>query len=122
VRFGNDAVMMICIVLSSLPVIVFARAQGKPGQYRGDRNACPVSPVFQIADYFVSQVLGDPTAAQISPDSFFNLMFSSRSSAMTSFRSFSRSSSLETLSLVNFLLCFFEKVSTAPSKSYFFHM
>ena len=120
-RFRNDAVMMIFQILSSLPIVVFARAQGKPGKHHGDRDTRSISPVFQIVDNFVSHGMGDPISTQISPASFFNFRFSCRSSAITSFRSLSRSSSLENLSLPNFLLYFLAKVSTAPSKSSFFH-
>jgi len=62
-RLGDDTVMLISLIFSPFPVVVFTRTQCEPDKHGGDRYTGSGSPVFQIADDFISQSLGDPTAS-----------------------------------------------------------
>ena len=82
---GDLAVVLIGLAIPVFPSVEFAGGQIEPSQNGLGRSFSPIGPVADVIDHLVASVMGNPTSVQSSPRSFFDLTFSSRSSAMTSF-------------------------------------
>lgn len=88
----NLAVMRVGLAVSSLPLVELARRQSEPVEQLLGGQPGALIPVVDVVDDVVSRIMGNPATFQGSPFSFFERMFSSISSAITSFfaSSFSR--------------------------------
>ena len=79
------AVVLIGLAIPVFPGVELAGGQIEPRQDGLGRSLSPIGPVADVIDHLVAGVMGNPMPVQSSPRSFFDLTFSSRSSAMTSF-------------------------------------
>ncbi|MFO7889696.1 MAG: hypothetical protein R6V04_05080 [bacterium] len=59
-RFRNIPIMVILLILSFPPAVVFSGTQFNPEKHCGECNACLLVPIVQIPDDFVPVVKGDP--------------------------------------------------------------
>ena len=82
---GDLAIALIGLAIPVFPGVELAGGQIEPSQDGLGRSLSPIGPVADVIDHLVASVMGNPTSVQSSPRSFFDLTFSSRSSAMTSF-------------------------------------
>src|SRR6056297_3000216 len=91
---GNFAVVGIYLAVTSLPVVALAGGQLDPSQELTDSDLSSFVPVLGVVDDLVTRIMGHPATFQSPPLSFFERMFSSINSEITSFlaMSFSRSS------------------------------
>lgn len=87
------AVVRIDFAVTAFPGVVLAGSEPDPTQDLADRDLGARRPVLDVIDDLVSRIMGNPATFQSSPLSFFERMFSSISSEMTSFLAaiFSRS-------------------------------
>jgi len=90
----NPSVMVVYLPVALLPVIKLARSQFEPTNKVDCGNARFLRPVKHKIHDSITNVMGDPDAAQISPRLFLSATCSSMSSERTSFflESFSSSS------------------------------
>jgi len=86
-------VVRIDFAVAVFPSVVLAGSQPDPEQQLEDWNFGAIGPVLDVVDDLVSRIMGNPATFQSSPLSFFERMFSSINSEITSFlaASFSRS-------------------------------
>jgi hypothetical protein len=89
----NLPIVRIDFAVTTFPGVVLAGCQPDPEQQLEDWNFGALSPVLDVVDDLVSRIMGNPATFPSSPLSFFERMFSSINSEITSFlaASFSRS-------------------------------
>lgn len=86
-------VVSIDFAIAAFPGVVLTGGKSDPEQQLDDWDFAALGPVLDVIDDLVSRIMGNPATFQSSPLSFFERIFSSISSEMTSFlaASFSRS-------------------------------
>jgi hypothetical protein len=67
----HPGVVLIDFAEAGLPVVKLAGADTDPEQEASDGNVGLVAPRAREINEFIAGVVGDPTALQISPSSFF---------------------------------------------------
>src|SRR5690554_1855811 len=85
-------VVRVGLAVTMFPVVILAGRQADPAEQLADSDLRPFSPILDVINDLVSCIRGNPATFQSSPLAFFERMFSSISSAITSFldASFSR--------------------------------
>jgi hypothetical protein len=81
----HPGVVLVDLAEARDPVLVLAAADADPGHEVRDGDVGLVRPGADEIDKVVARIVGDPAAGQSSPRSFFNWVWASMSSAMTSF-------------------------------------
>ena len=79
------AVVFIGLPIPLLPLLELVFGKVEPDQQLLGRQFAPFEPVLDVINNLVSRVMRNPATCQSSPFSFFERMFSSISSEMTSF-------------------------------------
>ena len=79
------SIVVVRMSVSPFPLVELVGGQTDPDEQLADRQSSAVFPVVDVIDDLVSRIVRNPATGQSSPFSFFERMFSSISSEITSF-------------------------------------